>query len=176
LDAATWLSPDGFAIAIAVLALVISTVGACYSWLVAQRRQTLESTFHIFEQLQEIEAVLARFRVQSIMKAAELAKFDFKAIPPEDRAALSSVASLFGTAGLFVRSGYVDRSLFMSAWGNSVGVNYFRLCAFMDWRKEELGTANSLWREFEAVGKECFAALDSKTVLKLEQETAYRPR
>jgi hypothetical protein len=128
----------------------------------AWRKERFESTMWIFERLQSPESTIARFRVRALLKKAKERagnlpagtthepEYDFAGMDDKDRAAMASIASLFGLAGLLFRLRRIDRRLFLDAWANSVLTNFERLRPYMKWRDARLGQDNTLWREFES--------------------------
>lgn len=114
------------------------------------RRELIESTFRIVEQLQSEQARGARFRVREINRNAEALGWDFDRLDSADRATLASVGSLFGFAGALCRSRRIDERMFLEFWASSIADNYEKLNKYREWRIRRFHDEHgSSWEHFE---------------------------
>jgi hypothetical protein len=84
-----------------------------------------------------------------MLAEAESFEWDFDSLAHADRAALASIASLYGLAGLLCHRGRLDRRLFLDSWANSVSENFRRLEPYRAWRMRKFGDElGSNWVHF----------------------------
>lgn len=118
------------------------------------RRELIDGTFRIVEQLQSEQARQARFRVREINRKAEAFGWDFDRLESEERATLASVGSLFGFAGALCRSRRIDERMFLDFWANSVADNYRKLTRYREWRLSRFHDQHgSSWAHFDWIAR-----------------------
>lgn len=118
-------------------------------WL-GRHRERLETTLSLIRQLQETDARRARFLARRIMEKAAAQEGRFDALDSEERSLLSSVAGVYGLAGVLIRRRQLDQRLFLEMYGNSLIQNYKQLEPYRLWRRARYGSEEgSAWGQFE---------------------------
>ena len=133
-------------VAIGVVGLLLAVIQL---WL-GRRRERIDTTLQLIARLQETEARQMRFRIRASMESPLAKAGRFDEMEPDTRSEFSSIASLFGLAGLLMRHGKLDERLFIEMYGNSVMVNFERLQPYRDWRRDRFGQEDgTAWAHFE---------------------------
>ncbi len=133
----------------AVVALAGLSVTILFFWL-GSRRNRMEATFDALELLQDKDSRNARFNLQTLLAKAETDPAGFRALTPEERADISSIALQFGFIGTLIRQRRVFSSIIFEAFASSIVLNHHRLRGYADWRKTIRPLADgSLWNAFD---------------------------
>lgn len=118
-------------------------------WL-GRHHERQQTTLELIRQLQETDFRRARFQARQIMDQAAVRENRFDDLDAEERSLLSSVASVFGVAGVLIRRGKLDRRLFLEMYGNSIIQNYKRLEPYRIWRRARYGSEDGgAWGQFD---------------------------
>ena len=116
-------------------------------WLGA-RRNRMEATFEALRMLQDKDARNARFNLPSLLGKArehadnfpiltpdEQAAQGFASLAPEERAAISSIATQFGFIGALAKRRRIYRSILFDSFASSIVTNHLRLRDYAKWRR-----------------------------------------
>jgi hypothetical protein len=133
----------------AVVALAGLAFTILFFWL-GSRRNRMEATFDALELLQDKDSRNARFNLQTLLAKAAADPEGFRALTPEERADISSIALQFGFIGTLIRQRRVFSSIIFEAFASSIVLNHHRLRGYADWRKSiRPVTHGSLWNAFD---------------------------
>jgi hypothetical protein len=121
--------------AIAVTGVVTGLVIAGLQFWFGTRHERFANTLLIIDHLEDRDMLSIRHRVDDIMDAAKAHAYDFNKLSDEDRAALSSVAKLFGLVGVLARRNSIDRSIVYPGWARNICATCERLEPYFAWRE-----------------------------------------
>ena len=145
---------------IALAGVVVGIVIACTQWWFGRQRLRMEQTLDLLARLQEPEGRLARFRVTALLKKAD-DHGGFETLSDEDRAEISSVASIFGLAGLLIENKQIDEDTFIEAYGRSVAGNFKKLEKYYSWNLERHKGTYTLWSAFARLAVRVESKIDT---------------
>ena len=109
-------------------------IGALQFWF-GMRHERFANTLLIIDHLENRDMLSIRHRVDDIMEAAQTHAYDFNKLSDEDRAALSSVAKLFGLVVVLARRNSIDRSIVFPGWARNICATCERLEPYFSWRE-----------------------------------------
>ena len=146
----------------AVVALFGILLTAILYWL-GTRRNRMESTFEALKMLQDRDARNARFNLPSLLNKArenanklpglppdEQAAQGFASLTPEERAAISSIATQFGLIGALAKRRRIYRSIVFESFASSIVTNHVRLKDYARWRSSRRPLSEGTgWTSFD---------------------------
>ncbi len=121
--------------AIAVIGVATGLLVALLQFWFGTRHERFANTLLIIDHLENRDMLSIRHRVDDIMEAANAQGYDFDKLSDDDRAALSSVAKLFGLVGVLARRNSIDTSIVYPGWARNICATCERLEPYFRWRE-----------------------------------------
>ena len=118
----------------AVAGVGVGLLIACVQFWFGARHERFVNTLRIIDRLEDREMLSIRHRVDDIMEAAKAQGYVFEKLSDEDRAALSSVAKLFGLVGVLAQRKSIDTTIVYRGWARNICATCERMGPYFEWR------------------------------------------